>query len=332
VVLKELHPNEFTSTTKTTGTGIARPYNNGAAPSWGNFSPSTDLDVVTLTVRPRYKLLDWLTLGVDVQYGTGDGSASGNTLVTVSSVQNNKATAAGNTTTTTFNSTADNRFSGSADQSNYSLFQRAWMTFKDVKFSLGMNYNVTDNDISGTTRGDFSMTQVFDDGDGVANATDNTTQSSWTSYQSINNSRETTTITLPVATTFKLTDKLTARAGAQFSRTSVKRTYSETGIGVTNRTGTVTDGTGTVTAAGGGANSNIFYVDANGVPQAVDPRLVNNNTFAVSQETTTDATGYRLGLGYQYSENLNCDLMFTSSGNNGAANSSLLFGSITLTF
>ena len=128
----------------------------------------------------------------------------------------------------------------------------------------------------------------------------------------------------PVAVQFKITDKLTARAGSIFTRTKTKYEESSSSVTRVSEQYSVTNGAGVTTYGPevqtiSGTNSAYDY-DA------------NRSTAAYGYDTTRDSTEYRLGLGYQVSEHLAFDLMFSDDSNGRGADTEVIYFSGTLAF
>ena len=281
-----------------------------------------------LEIEPGYELNEVVTLTLRLGYETADGDANGDWTQNVN-IDRSITTNAADTTPETWEGTQvfDNTWSGDWEQNSYIVEPRVYLTYGPVDFSLGVAYSSEKEEVSGRTRNDATYSWSYENGDGAKTALDWTCAGSYTSYADWNFETKETAWSFPVATRFKVTDKLTLRAGARFSRTTTEMDETDSFAGTDDDKWTITDGTDTVVAAG--ANG---YVDAAGLIQPYDATHETART-AESHETTIDTTDYSLGLGYQVTEHLVFDLMFKGEQDSrGGVDTETVWASVTLAF
>ncbi len=279
-----------------------------------------------VAVTPSYRVNDVVGVEVGLGYAKTDGDVDGNWTQDVT-ISRSITPIAGDTTPETWNGTQafDNKFNGTNKVTEYYVEPRVYFTYGPVDFSLGVGYARSKDEMSGRTNENGSTSWAYDNGDGIANAADWTATYQETSHYDMNYEGKTTTWSFPVATKFKVTDKLTFRAGARYSRINTVQEYNETDPMTDDASATITDGTGAIIGAGPGV-----YIPAGGVLTPYDPTH-GTSRYGDCHETTVDVTSYRLGCGYQPTEHLQFDLMFDTAAG-GGVNTTVVYASAVLAF
>jgi hypothetical protein len=288
-----------------------------------------DGDVWGITIRPTYEVNDLVALELDLAYRTGDGDISGGNRQVVD-YDRTAVTDSSDTDPELYRADEvfDNTFDGDWDLDAYHVEPRVYLSFDAVRFSLGVGYAREERDRDWVTRRDATSTLSYNDGDGVVSgdADDWTASATRVDYSTTDWEEEITTWSFPVATEFDVTDKLTLRAGARFSRIKIEEESDSYSFDEETK-GQVTLGDGTIVAFDASQ-----VLTAGGSPTPYDP---NTNTVSTSgdEEDTEDRTDYRLGLGYQATENLAFDLMFAGSdADNGGVDMRTVWASVVLAF
>jgi len=292
----------------------------------GSLGEDYEGDEWGIYLEPVYEVNDMVSLRMDLHYDREDGDSKGGRVGTGNATETDRLTTAADTETWTWSETWNSSSKGDSEEDSWEIEPRVYLTFDKVRFSLGAGYHYSKEKWDGTERADKSVRYTYNDGDGVANDADDWTfVGSWTGSANYDGTEKTRSWRFPVATEFDITDKLTLRAGAAYYRTRItlKENWSESER--INENYTQTNGIGTVIAVGPEA----YYATAAAVPEAYDADA-HGSTDTYKLDQTFDSTTYHLGLGYTFTENLKCDLMWT--GSDGAVDTDMLYASVTLTF
>lgn len=289
-----------------------------------------DGDVWGIYLEPVYEVNDMVSLRMDLSYWTLDGDVKGEGLLgTLSGTATERDATDADLEKWTVDETWNGLSNGDSEEYGWEIEPRVYLTFDRVRFALGVGYEYEKEEENGTTRMDKSVLYTYDDNDGVDTVDAwKRFEGSWTEYEHYDVDTETTTWRFPVAAEFDVTDKLTFRAGAAYSRThrehEEKRRVDEERQGENY---TSTDETGKVLAVG----PDQYYATATATPTAYDATKRGESSI-YKYDSTSDVTSYNLGLGYTFTENLKCDLMWTGKGDNGGVDMSEVFASVTLSF
>jgi hypothetical protein len=198
-----------------------------------------------------------------------------------------------------------NSFSGDSDANGYAIAPRVYLTYGRVEFALGLQYSHFRDEVTGSQRGDGTLSWSYEGQDAIG---DWTYTGTFASHGERSFEFTTTVVSLPVATRFKVTDRLELRAGAQYVRTD-RKTKSRNSSRVDEQY-VIRDRNGHVIRQGPGTQGS----DA-----------------SESWEETDGTTYYRLGAGYQATENLQFDLLFSQS-QGGGVDTSVVYASAVLAF
>lgn len=292
----------------------------------GSRDEDYDGDEFSIYLEPVYEVNDMVSLRFDLKYSMQDGDFKGGQVETMNYIKKERVSTGDHTTTDTEYEKSDGSFKGDFEETEWEIEPRVCLTFDKVRFALGIGYHYGQEEWDGTERNDNSYTETHDDGDGVSTVADYTLVKSYTGYENFDGETITTHWRFPVATEFDVTDKLTFRAGAAYNRVRVEEKETETEVDRQNETYTRTDGTGTVIAVG----PEQYYDTATSDPTSYDADAVGSSE-TYEDNRTLDYTTYHLGLGYTFTENLKCDLMWSGNGG-GSVDTTRLFASVTLTF
>ena len=306
-----------------TNTGMLNT-DNSTSKTDGSVDEDSESDEWSIYLEPVYEVNDMVSLRLDLNYAMVDGDFKGGRVETTDSITTNRLSSLADTRIWTSSTRWDGSSKGDFEETEWEIEPRVYLTFDKVRFAMGMGYHYSREEWDGTEKRNYSSTSTYDDGDGVATAADYTSVSSSTGYVNLDGEEKTTRWRFPVATEFDLTDKLTLRAGAAYYRVHVESKETETEAEHQDNTYTYTNGAGNVIVG-----PEEYYATA-----AADPTLydddVEGSTYTEKEDRTFDYTTYHLGLGYTFTENLKCDLMWSGSG--GAVDTNTLFASVTLTF
>ena len=292
----------------------------------GSLDEENEGDEWGIYLEPVYEVNDMVSLRIDLHYDREDGDSKGGRVGTMNATATDRLTTAADTETLTGSETWNSSSKGDYEEDSWAIEPRVYLTFDKVRFSLGVGYHYSKEDWDGTERADKSVNYTYDNGDGVADVADWTFAGSWTGFANYDGTEKTKSWRFPVATEFDITDKLTLRAGAAYYRTRIKLKENWDEGERINEKYTQTDGTGTVIAVGPEAYSATAAAD----PEAYDSD-VHEVTDTYKSDRTLDSTTYHLGLGYTFTENLKCDLMWSGT-DGGSVDTNQLFASVTLTF
>jgi len=275
---------------------------DGALPGYED----SDGDYWGIAIRPTYHVNDIVALDLEVEYETGDGDISGDYVLQVNAEETRKTDASDDEIETwTSDERYDDRYSGDWDADFWKVEPRVYLTYGPVEFSLGVGYEQHEYDSDYRQFSTRTSSFSYDNGDDVDDDTNDwTAEASRDGYEDVDEEWETTAWTFPVATRFKVTDKLTFRAGARYTRQKLEWDRTVSDFNDTDEFYELTLGDGTVVEAGPE-----YEVDSDGVISAYD-RDTYEERDNDETEDTIDITEYRLGLGYQVTENLTFDLMF----------------------
>ena len=286
-----------------------------------------DGDGWSLELVPSFEVNPTIALEMKIGYGKADGDISGNYTQTVNATHTERADASADTETAKGYEFYDNTYAGDWEQTDYYVEPRVYLTYGPVEFRLGVGYSQEKYESDSHRKQNAKSEFTFDDGDGVDTAADWTADAGYTGYYNTSDDAEETAWSFPVATRFKVTDKLTLRAGACYTRTNFEENESSSEVRRENEHMTVTDGTGEVVAVGPASEET-----TGGVISAYD-RDTYKYRSAGNDESTVDTTDYSLGLGYQVTEHLAFDLMFKGEQNNrGGVDTETIWASVTLAF
>lgn len=306
--------------------------------------PERDGDTWGLEIRPTYHLNDIVTLDLLLAYEWGDGDLDGSWTQTVNYRREFRDTTGGSGTgdvgpdavTQVWNDTQTyhNNIDGDWDSSFYRVEPRVYLTYGRVLFSLGVGYSNEDYDADWTTKQNAEEYWSYIDGDAEPSDPDDFAGAAYaTSQFKEGEESEVTTWSFPVACEFGITEKLTIRAGARFSREKVETEYdfeeAETKDIEFQSWETNGDGSPSFHNAPG------FEPPGAGINEARTPYDPNQEQYRFNkdEEETIDRTDYRLGLGYQATENLGFDLMFAGSdADNGGVDTRTVWASVVLAF
>lgn len=298
---------------------------NGSASVNGSLSEDYEGDEWGIYLEPVYEVNDMVSLRMDLHYNRENGDSKGGRVGTINATETDRPLAADDTETWTLSETWNSSSKGDSEEDSWEIEPRVYLTFDKVRFSLGAGYHYSKEKWDGSERADKSVRYTYDDGDSVANDADDWTfVGSWTGYENYDGTEKTTNWRFPVATEFDITDKLTLRAGAAYYRTRIKSESNWVEGERINENYTQTFGDGTETVG----------PQAYSATAAADPVAYDADAHGYSstdkRDQTFDSTTYHLGLGYTFTENLKCDLMW--SGSDGYVDTDMLYASVTLTF
>ena len=290
----------------------------------GSVDEDGDGDEWSIYLEPVYEVNDMVSLRLDLNYAMLDGDFKGGRVETENSTRTRRISALADTRIWTSSKRWDGSSKGDFEETEWEIEPRVYLTFDKVRFALGVGYYYSEEEWDSTEKRNYSSTYTYDDGDGVATIADYTGVSSSTGYANYDGEEKTTRWRFPVATEFDLTDKLTLRAGAAYYRVRAESKETETEAEHQNETSIYTDGAGNVFVG-----PEQYYATAAADPVAYDADA-EGATYTEKSDQTFDYTTYHLGLGYTFTENLKCDLMWSGSG--GSVDTTELFASVTLTF
>jgi hypothetical protein len=295
-----------------------------------------DGDIWGLEVRPTYHVNDIVALDLELGFEDGDGDLDGDYTQRVTYVGTERAAAGADTETEMAEEFYDDTFSGDWDVTHWRVEPRVYLTYGPVEFSLGVGYSYSKEEEDWRHWERATASFSYDDGDEEADDTDDwTAEAEVTSYWDGDYECETTSWSFPVATRFKVTDKLTFRAGARFTRMQVEEETKYSDVNSTDESYELTLGDGTVVDAGPE-----YQEDADNIISAYDYDTSTSRS-SYDYDTTVDITEYRLGLGYQVTENLTFDLMFKETDSDdwsgdphgrGGVDVRTVWGSVVLAF
>jgi hypothetical protein len=210
---------------------------------------------------------------------------------------------------------------------------RWYVNFDRVRFSAGLGWYYNEQTWSGTMLMNKTSHYEFSDGNAdyapPDSGGDYTFDGSYDGRNYFNGEIETTTWRAPVAVEFDITEKLTARVGAAYNRTTREERRTDSQVIRDNETYEIRDANGQLVEVGFKELFNQAPTDPDQIGTAYD-QVDFGCAYEVNDKSTYDWTSYNLGLGYYFTENLQFDLMF--SGNSGWVDSSTLFGSFTIIF
>jgi hypothetical protein len=210
---------------------------------------------------------------------------------------------------------------------------RWYVNFDRVRFSAGLGWYYNEQTWSGTMLMNKTSHYEFSDGNAdyapPDSGGDYTFDGSYDGRNYFNGEIETTTWRAPVAVEFDITEKLTARVGAAYNRTTREERRTDSQVIRDNETYEIRDANGQLVEVGFKELFNQEPTDPDQIGTAYD-QVDFGCAYEVNDKSTYDWTSYNLGLGYYFTENLQFDLMF--SGNSGWVDSSTLFGSFTIIF
>jgi len=196
-------------------------------------------------------------------------------------------------------------FDGDGEATSYSVAPRLYLSYGAAEFALGLAYTSTRDEVDGKQRSDGTMSWSHADGrDG-----DWIYEGSTTARGDRSLEFSKTVVSFPVATRFKVTDKLELRAGAEFTQ-------------VTERTKT------SITAR---EDEQFTIRDSAGRLLREGP-ATRGSTDTTSLESSSGTTRYRLGAGYRATENLQFDLLFSRSRGDGGVDTTVVYASAVLAF
>jgi hypothetical protein len=270
-----------------------------------------DGDIWGLKVRPTYHVNDIVALDLELGYEDGNGDLSGDYTQRVTYQRTLRTAAGAATSIETADEFYDNTFSGDWDRTHWSVEPRVYLTYGAVEFSLGVGYSYLKEEENYRQWETATSTFSYDNGVDVDDDTNDWTATAGrTSYYDYDGEYKTTSWSFPVATRFKVTDKLTLRAGARFTRMNFDDKYKYSDVNYTDESFEATNGAGDKIAGPE------YQVDADG---NVTPYDYDTSTSRSSSkyDDTVDISEYRLGLGYQVTENLTFDLMFKETASDG---------------
>ena len=280
-----------------------------------------------LELVPSFEVNPTVALEMVLGYSKADGDISGAYTQTVNATHTERADALADTETSTGYEFYDNTYAGDWEETEYYVEPRVLLTYGLVEFRLGVGYSQEKSESDYRTKQNAVSNFSFDDGDGVDTGNDWTAVAGYTGYYNNSNDTKETAWSFPVATRFKVTDKLTLRAGACYTRSKTESNGSSSTVSRENEYMTVTDGTGEVVDAGPQHEET-----TGGVISAYDYDTSESRS-ASNYEDTVDTTDYSLGLGYQVTEHLAFDLMFKGEQNNrGGVDTETIWASVTLAF
>lgn len=280
----------------------------GGDPVGGSDDHSFDGTEWSLEVVPRYTVSEFVTIELQLGFRTMEGDVTGGWTQDIAIDRAVKRSDSGRTERWKGSQSVENSFSGDSDADGYSVAPRVYLTYGGVEFALGFDYAHLRDEVTGSQRGEGRMSWSYDDGNGARDAGDWTYAGSFTSHGERSFEFTTTVVSLPVATRFRVTDKLELRAGAAYVRTDTETKRS--GSTREDELYTITDGTGSIIGQGPGT-------------QGGDERE--------SEESTEGTTYYRLGAGYRATENLQFDLLFSQS-TGGGVDTSVVYASAVFAF
>lgn len=267
-----------------------------------------DGDALGIMLEPTYKLNDIVKLRMNLDYMTADGDTKGEgILATVSMTRREKLGGVNFTQEWTVNETWDSLSTGDFDFDSMNIEPRVYLTYDKVRFAFGMGYRSENYEESRSTLIAKEGTYKYVDGDPAVD-NDWEVKGSFSESWNINIDREETEWIFPVATEFDVTDKLTFRAGAAYSRNTVEETAKTVITDPHDEEWTVIDGQN-IESVGPDAS---FEDPNDSIPDPYDDSY-ENETITRKTDETFDSTTYQLGLGYKFSDRLNVDLMWTKN-------------------
>ena len=292
-----------------------------------------------LKLQPKYSLSKSLALQVDMAFEFGDGDLDGGYTESFSYTSERRANAGAALTRSLGQETNNALLNGDWDSYYYSIDPKLFMKFRKVDFSLGVGYAKSKYEWETRTEnrqtGRWSLDQNTN-GD-LSDANDFSALRSRVSWIEGNGQSSYSTWSFPVAAVFKVTDKLSIRAGAIYGRSQIEVNSITRNLG-DNASANFRQVVGQGAAAATINTAPNRSQQPNGTILAYDPTYALAVTGGGDDRDRIDYSRYRLGLSYQVSENLNFDLMFQqidgddATGNDGSVSLEEVFASITLAF
>ena len=299
----------------------------------GSVCEDRDGDEWSIYVSPTYMVNDLVSVRLDLSYATEDGDIKGGQVAQAYYTETafNDQPGPDPVETWTYRETQHQEtVDGDYDIDTWNIEPRVYLTFDRVKFALGAGYQYKDEDVKYQERTDVSARYTYNIAGGGA-ALDRVFEGGFTDeLRDVHFEVKTDTWRFPVATEFMVTDKLTFRAGAAYYRQTIDADSKVSAVYNANEHWKVTDGEGNL------ANSDPTGPEDQYKYAGDDPRPydADTDTERIDEdfELTTDWTTYNLGLGYQFTENLQMDLMWAGKGESGGVDMTEVFASITLAF
>ncbi|MCK5850070.1 MAG: hypothetical protein KAH23_04080 [Kiritimatiellae bacterium] len=289
-------------------------------------SNDVDLDGFEIGLIPTWQINPTIMVRCDLRYRdlTGDSKSSDSSYSTeVDTRQTSVATPV--ITTRDYRYDSANKQTGDIEETSFLIAPKVYFTYGIAQFSLGVSYQKFEQErnekyVSGGSKNihryyDYTTNDLTHWTESVSIYGDYT--DSWDS--------ESEFWSFPIGVLVSLSDKWTFRAGAEYAHVDYMSKSNGTSYSSPQSITTTYDAAGTVTNVSSGSG----YHNAAGDWVPYDTTNTKS-TDSYKNEGTSHYTTYRLGLGYQMSENVNLDLSF--EGNSGAVDTDQLFASITFAF
>ena len=318
----------------------------------GALADDYDGDRWSIFLSPTYVVNDMVSVRLDLGYSTENGDTKGGVVgILNGSIEDRHTAQFVDPLATDIDEwhrwnvyeSYDLSAKGDRDEDHWSVQPRVYLTFDKVNFALGAGYEYIDQDWKCKARRDKQVQYTYNDsiddvpwlaGDLFPAGSGNTWTlvGSWEGEERYKGDAQVDIWTFPVATEFMVTDRLTLRAGASYTREYVE-SKQEVAVGSKeNEQWTVYSGAEPVAGNErivGPAENYQSDTDVVGEPfDDIDSTWGTTNKV----EETYDYTTYNLGLGYAFTENLQMDLMWAGKGENGGVDMTEVFASVTLAF
>jgi hypothetical protein len=316
----------------------------------GALADDYDADRWSIFLSPTYVVNDMVSVRVDLGYSTEDGDTKGGVVgILDGNIEDRRIYQYVDplvTDTDDWNrwnvyEKYDLSAKGSRDEDHWSVEPRVYLTFDKVNFALGAGYEYIDQDWKCNARRNKEVQYTYYDstpdvawlaGDPFPGGNTWTLVGSWTGEEVYKGDAQVDIWTFPVATEFMVTERLTLRAGASYTREHVESKQKVTVGTKENEQWTVYSGAEPVAGNErivGPAQNLQSDTDVVGEPfDDIDATWHTTNKV----DETYDYTTYNLGLGYAFTENLQMDLMWAGKGESGGVDMTEVFASVTLAF